>query len=383
MTSELDKNTPLGFFIIDYSTGGGVERVTANLMQQFYDKGYQNLFLISLNSASPQPVMKYPEVKRLKILSSYKKKFSAELSHFLKENQIKHLIFQGDNMTIALQVLKATECSETKAYPQYHGSAYAYLKKYSDAEHSNIHKKVFANIVYPFKRNKLKKFISQSKQGLYCVSEGAANELKLIFKNDDEIKNKINVVRNPILIPTEKHLNKKQHIVFASRLEARHKNAFLAVKTWAKIAHQFPDWKLIVLGDGSLKEKMMAYSNKHAVKNIEFKGFVNHVDEEFAESLVSLNVSNCEGFSMSVAEAIAKKNAIVSTDSDGGISDMLIHNDTALISPKNNAKNLSKNLEKVLSNSHLREQLAENAFRNLMKISETNTAEIWLEILAR
>lgn len=383
MTSELDKNTPIGFFIIDYSTGGGVERVTANLMQQFYDKGYTNLFLISLKSDFPQPVMKYPKVKSLKILTPNKKNFSEELGQFLKQNHIQYLIFQGDNMTIGLEVLKASKISNTKAFPQYHGSAYAYLTKYADAERSNLLKIIFAHFTYPFKKRKLRKFISKSKQGLYCVSEGAARELKSIFKNDNRIKNKIHVVRNPIFISPTQNLIKEKYIVLASRLEARHKNAFLAIKAWAKIAHLYLDWKLIILGDGSLKEKMIQYSQERSIKNIDFKGFITNVDEEFAKSMVSLNVSNCEGFSMSVAEAIAQKNAIVSTDSDGGVKDMLIHNETAIISPKNDAETLSKNLEKVILNEDLREHLAENAYQHLIKISKKNTAETWLNILTR
>ena len=60
--------------------------------------------------------MHYPEVKSLKVLTSDKKNFANELSNYLTENKIEQLIFQGDNMTIALEVLNAAKITQIKAY---------------------------------------------------------------------------------------------------------------------------------------------------------------------------------------------------------------------------------------------------------------------------
>lgn len=377
MFSEADKERNIGFFVIDYSTGGGVERVTANLIHQFYEKGFRNLHLFSLKSDLKSPVMHYPEVKSLKVLTSDKKNFPNELSNYLTENKIEHLIFQGDNMTIALEVLNAAKITQIKAYPQYHGSPYAYLKKYPDAGKPNLEKILFAKLVYPFKKNKLKKFISNSEQGLFCVSEGSADELKSIFRNDENIKKKIKVIRNPVLFADYKRSPKEKTVTFVSRLERKHKNAFLAVKAWVIIAKKFPDWSLKVLGDGSLKSQMMDFCKTHQVENVDFAGFVSDVNAELAKSSVSLNVSNCEGFPMAVAEAIVQRNAMVSTESDGGAKDMLIHNKTALVSPKNDENALAQNLEKLILDEILREELAKNAAENLQKITSQNAADQW------
>lgn len=384
MAFSKHKDENIGFFVIDYSAGGGVERVTANLMCRFREEGFQNLNLISLKSGSGTPSMNYPKNASLKIFdkeNTGKKFFADELAEYLKKKNIQHLIFQGDNMTIALEVLKAATTAGCHAYPQYHGSPYAYLRKYSEADEPNIEKIIFSKIVYPFKKKKLKKFIENSAQGIFCVSKGSADELKQIFKDDTSIAEKLKVIRNPILLKEQHEVGKEKVITFVSRLENKHKNAFLAVKAWSLIANKYPDWKLVILGDGSLKGKIEEFCKKQNLRNIELPGFVSNVNEILAKSSISLNVSNCEGFPMGVAEAIVQKNVLVVTDSDGGAKDMIIHGKTGLISPKNDAEKLALNLEKTINDENLRRELSENAFNHLKKIAKEDSFEMWMKEL--
>lgn len=381
-TEHIDEN--IGFFVIDYSAGGGVERVTSNLMSRFYQEGFSNLHLISLKSENEKPAIIYPENITLEILEksgAKTKKFADLLAEYLIENKIKHLIFQGDNMTIALEVLKAAKKSGTRAYPQYHGSPYAYLKKYAEFEKPNIEKIIFAKILYPFKKNKLKKFIRNSGEGIYCVSKGSADELKEIFNDDIAVAKKLKVIRNPIILNKAADTEKEKIITFVSRLENKHKNAFLAVKAWSIIAKKYPDWKLVVLGNGSLKNKMEIFCKEEGIKNVEFPGFISNVDEMLERSCISLNVSNCEGFPMGVAEAIVQNNALVSTDSDGGAKDMIKNNETGLVSAKNDEKSLATNIEKMISEENIRKKLSQNALENLKKIAEEDSFEMWMKEL--
>lgn len=375
-------NANIGFFIIDYSSGGGVERVTANLMREFSEQGFQHLYLISLKADNQQPAMSYPAVKDLKILGR-KKGFAEELGNYLKQQNIQHLIFQGDNMTIGLEVLKAAKLANCKAYPQYHGSPYAYLRKYPDAEHANLLKRLLASIVYPFKKSKLRKFIQSSPQGLFCVSNGSADELKHLFRGENTIDNKIKVIHNPILLNERIASNKQNRITLVSRLESRHKNAFLALKAWELIAEKYPNWRLVILGSGGLESKMKKYCERYNVKNVDFKGFVKNVEAELALSKISINVSNCEGFSMAIAEAITQGNAIAITDSDGGIRDMGIHYETALVSPKNDAQDLAKHIAQLIEDNNLMKRLSENAYENLRQMTlEEKPSSLWIKMFA-
>lgn len=235
-------------------------------------------------------------------------------------------------------------------------------------------------MIYPFKKAKLKRFISVSPQGVFCVSEGAATELKNLFSNLKGVKSKIKVVRNPIFNHTINTEEKKNRITFVSRLESKHKNAFLVLKAWEVIASKYSDWTLVVLGVGSLEESMKYFCKKQEISNVEFKGFVSNVSEELAKSKISLNVSNCEGFSMAIAEAIAQRNAMVITESDGGAKDMVIHEETGLVSPKNKAEALAQNIERLILDELLRDSLSRRAYERLKGMAAVSPVEHWLKL---
>lgn len=127
-----DKAKKIGFLVIDYTALGGVERVTSDLISEFKGKSFNELYLISLLDQNKIAQISYPELPKVKVLGK-SKKISNQLSAYLLAKKIRYLIFQADNMSIAFEVLKAAKMAGCKAYPQYHGSPFAYLKKYPDA----------------------------------------------------------------------------------------------------------------------------------------------------------------------------------------------------------------------------------------------------------
>lgn len=374
-------NSPkIVFFIIDYSFGGGVERVTADLISSFQKAGLDAFHLVSLYCSQDLPKITFPENLSIEVLKPLNKKYiEAEVYKYLKNVKPDILIFQGDNMTISLAVQSAAKRAGVKAIPQYHGSPFAYLKKYPDAEQHHLAKFALAKLVFPFKKNKLKKFVENSKNGLVCVSEGSANELRNLFKGESFLKN-LKTIHNPILTDFSSFKGKKNIVNFVSRLESKHKNAFLVLKVWGIVGKKFPDWQLEIYGDGLLKEKFEKFISEKKLKNVTLNGFVKNVREKIAEGAISVSTSNSEGFSMAVAEAISAGNAVAVTDSDGGVSDMVIHNKTGLVSPKNNAENFAENIILLIENETLREQLAVAAQENLKIIISENTVELWEEL---
>lgn len=126
---------------------------------------------------------------------------------------------------------------------------------------------------------------------------------------------------------------------------------------------------------------MKQFCNAENIKNVEFLGFVENINAELAKSSISISTSNSEGFSIAIAEAIANHNAIAITDSDGGVSDMVIAKKTGLVSPKNNEKELANNIYLLITNENLRKQLAENAYQHLKEKTTTNIFDEWKNLL--
>ena len=129
--------------------------------------------------------------------------------------------------------------------------------------------------------------------------------------------------------------------------------------------------------------QMIDFCKGNNIKNIEFCGFTKNLNLELAKSQISISTSNCEGFSMAIAEAIAQKNAVAITRSDGGITDMVKDQKTGLISPKNDSQALADNIALLIDNEDYREELSRNAMEHLNKIISQNTLKLWESLIEK
>jgi len=375
----------VAFYVFNHTSVGGVERVTANLIALFIQNGIYVDSLLSLRDAKESNSMiKHP--KDLHIQQIDWKDITNDLTHYLNKRKITHLIFQGDNMTISKSILKALHNTNCKGYLHYHGSPYAYLKKHlywSDIKEKPINaiKIIIAKIFYPFKKRKLKQIIQQSSDGFVTVSNGVRLELKQLYKKDFP---QVVTIHNPISY-TEKTVvdltTKENKIIFVSRLERKHKNAFLSIKAWQLIHEKYPDWEFQVLGDGRLFKEIKTFKKDNNITNLQLFGQVNNVNAYLEKSSISVLTSDCEGFGMGIFESIANKNAIVSTESDGGVKDLITDGFNGFIVPRNDIKQLSDKIEQLINDKELREKMANNSFERYQSLINENAFRQWKVLL--
>ena len=378
----------IDFFLIDYTSVGGVERVTDTLIKLFMHNGIKVNNLFSLRASNVIPHFPFSKEMNFVTLECDKNQIEDKLYKQIIKLNTKILLFQGDNMSISLAVLKAAKRANIIAIPQYHGSPFAYLKKYIGVREIvnnplKLLNLTLSAIQYPFKKDKLKKFLENSEYGVACVSYGSANELKELFNKNEKIKSNIFTIYNPISITAQKInlSDKKNHVVYISRLENKHKNSFLALRSWSRIANQFPEWELHILGDGSLKKKMELYAKNNIIKNVIFHGFVSNVTDYLKESKISILSSNCEGLGMGVLESIVHSNVIVATKSDGGISDLVIDNKTGFLVDKNDDKNFSLKLKKLIEDEELTLKFIKESNEILEKFDNNDILNKWKKTL--
>lgn len=379
------------FFLIDYSLTGGVERVNANLSFLFEQNNVDFKHIISLYSFNKSPEINYSSHLRVHVVNPISKRRLIEsITKVLRDNNITSIIFQGDNMTISLAVLKAAKKANCKAILHYHGSPHAYLRKYIFREDVIrnpilIFKWLFSKIVYPLKKNKLKRVIQFAQDGFVCVSQGAEQEIKDLYNLKESFSHKIITIYNPLFF---KRINidnlfseKEQIISFVSRLTHKHKNVMLIVKTWILLADKYPEWKLQILGDGHLKTIMELIFEKNKIQNVQFCGNVKNIEERLIKSSIAVSTSNCEGFGLAMAEAAYFGNALVATKSDGGLKDIILEAQTGFFVPLNNAPSLALAIEKLIQNHELRTKFGENAQKRIESLDFKNEIIKWKKLL--
>jgi glycosyltransferase involved in cell wall biosynthesis len=120
---------------------------------------------------------------------------------------------------------------------------------------------------------------------------------------------KLVVITNPITIPYieeyEKILSyKRKEIIYVGRIDYNQKRVYRVIEVWKLLEKKYPDWKLIIIGDGEEKSKLEEQSFQLGLKRIVFEGFKNPLEYYKYASLLILT-SEYEGFPLVIPEGMA------------------------------------------------------------------------------
>ena len=141
------------------------------------------------------------------------------------------------------------------------------------------------------------------------------------------IQKKTSIIYNPVVADVFREIDNGQlkienegklnRIISVGRLYPQ-KNQEMMIRAFAKVADEFPDWQLVIYGEGPLRESL-----ESIVESLEMQGRVllpgrtEHVIEELRKSKIFCMSSDYEGMSNSMIEAICVGLPIISTKVSG------------------------------------------------------------------
>lgn len=162
-------------------------------------------------------------------------------------------------------------------------------------------KKIFHPYIYCFliacKSNKIKQIllVSEAIKKEYVFSKQISNKMKVIGNplSRDKIISKLNE-NNEIIYD----------VCFSGRL-TQQKNPIKFINIISKIKKVFPNIKVLMLGNGELKEQCKTEISRLGLENnINMMGFIDNPYKEMAKSKIFVLTSEWEGFGLVAFEAI-------------------------------------------------------------------------------
>ena len=125
--------------------------------------------------------------------------------------------------------------------------------------------------------------------------------------------------------------------------------------------------KLLMIGDGPDRVRAERLCRKLKIsEKVKFMGKLKSVEEFLSISDIFVLPSETESFGLVALEAMASKNAVISTNS-GGLSEVNIQNETGYLSDVGNVEEMSENVIKLFSDEERLEQFKNNAFKHSQK----------------
>lgn len=191
--------------------------------------------------------------------------------------------------------------------------------------------------------------------------------------NDEVFEESETGITNPLEL-------KSNRIISVARLFPQ-KNQEMMIRAFAKIADDFPDWQLVIFGEGPLRKNLQLIIDGLQLTNrIVLQGRTEHVIDELRKSKVFCLSSDYEGMSNSMIEAICVGLPIVSTRVSG--TDELIKNGVnGFLVEIGDETGMALALKRLMQNEELMKQIGEANKRQASLFMLDKIVNDWISLI--
>lgn len=179
-------------------------------------------------------------------------------------------------------------------------------------------------------------------------------------------------------------LERKKVIVSVGRLN-KQKNYAVLVKAFAQVLKEYPDYTLIIYGDGKERDNLVELITKlELTDKVYLSGTQSNVHKEIVDAAMFVMSSDFEGMPNALMEAMVLGIPCVSTDCPcGGPAELIVNGKNGILVPVGDIDAMTNAMKSILSNN----KFAELIGREASLIKETHSADLickkWLDYFIR
>ncbi|MFB3389155.1 glycosyltransferase family 4 protein [Flavobacterium sp. LAR06] len=202
-----------------------------------------------------------------------------------------------------------------------------------------------------------------------------ADAIKSYFIAKEKIKVLPNSVKNlysEIKINSSNNLNV---ITYVGRLH-KSKGVSILIEAFYKIHLLFPDFKLIIIGNGEEETNLKKLVYDLGIDSfVDFKGNLSKIEvlENFKKSYMAVIPSLSEAFGYTVIEAMSMKTLVIGSNNTG-IKEIIQDNKTGFLFESSNVDDLVKKITFAIQHYELRDKLALQGFTHFKNNYEVTLA---------
>ena len=247
---------------------------------------------------------------------------------------------------------------------------------------------------FPLFKNKNTKYIRinhTASKGRYLKRYDYFDTLALIATGEIDFwkKHHKSVAIIPNFLPNISNLNTNysQKVVVSVGRLSKEKGFLRLIDIWKLIqdSSEFKDWKLHIVGDGELKEKI---ENKirdlNLTNSIILKPFTKDVESEYLSASIYAMTSHFEGFGMVLIEAQSYALPTISFDIATGPRDIIENEKSGYLIEDNNLNEYATKLKTLMQDENLRAKMGAKSKEIVKsKFSKEVVMKQWMELFER
>lgn len=195
-------------------------------------------------------------------------------------------------------------------------------------------------------------------------------------------KDKIKVIPNPIneQIQTLGGEPRENIVIAVGRLTPE-KGFDMLINAYAKCKSVFPEWRLLIVGDGPEKSSLQQQIDSLGLhEKVILVGQTQNTQDYYSTASIFVLSSRVEGFPNVLLEAMAHGVAVISFDCNSGPADLIANNVNGLLVQANDIRQLAAAMQRLMQNSELRNILANAALQVREDYKLEHISDRWFEV---
>lgn len=171
---------------------------------------------------------------------------------------------------------------------------------------------------------------------------------------------KLIAIGNPITLETETGpFAKKKQILSVGRLDKENKRTNRIVEAWEQAANDYPDWELVLVGDGPHRPELEEYVRSRQIPRVTFAGRQGDVRPYYRESSIFMLTSDLEGFGLVLVECMSYGVVPIVYGSYVSVFDIIDNGTSGIITPMPYSQEKTvERMRELMANDNLRRQMA-------------------------
>ncbi len=330
---------------------GGSERVMVNLAEYFHKQKYDVILVTQYKKEVEYDIS--PEIRRVYSEPDESQLQGGRIKNFIVRFAALREIWSAYKPDIILSFLGKNNLMAIATAALLPSKVVVSVRGEPTMEYESKLMQRLAKLVFRFADG----VVLQTKQAMEFFPKAVQKKSKILSNP-----------LNPQFLNCKYDGEREDIIVATGRLDDN-KNHAMLIHAFAKIANEYPNMKLVIYGEGELREMLTSLAaEKELSDRILMPGNVSDVAEKICKAKIFTLTSNTEGMPNSLMEAMALGIPVVSTDCPcGGPATLIEDGVNGLLVPVGDAYALSDAFRKLLSD----EQLAQNISNEAHHITET------------
>lgn len=229
------------------------------------------------------------------------------------------------------------------------------------------------------KSRTIMKFLYKRADGFVFQTDGARDYFC------KKIQDKSIVIANPVddrFLKTKYVGYKSTEFINVGRLNEQ-KNQILLIESFKDVIKKYPNYKLLIYGEGSLKNELSMYIKDNKLNNnVKLCGNVDDIENILKDKKGFILSSKYEGMPNALMEAMAVGVPCISTDCPcGGPRELIKNNINGLLVKSNDKNELVSAMYKIIENDKMCKKIAMSAKKNMNNYSCDKIVSKWFEFM--